>query len=368
MRTAGYHGVSMQEVMAAAAVRPGSVYHHFPGGKEQLAAAAVEHGGGAIAELLAGSIAAAGTVAEGLDRFLAASAKIMEDSRYRHGCPVGTVVADSAAHSESIREASGRAFDRWVAIVADALAAAGRPAAEAREQALNAVSLMEGALLLARAQQSVTPLAAARTATRTLLADDEARGPRVAGLVLAAGAGTRFGRPKAFVEFEGRSLIEHAVDLLRRGGCDPVLVVLGAGLETEVLPPGLPEVVINDDWRTGASSSLQRGLAALEGRAAAVMIALADQPRIEPEAVRRVRAAWEGGAEAAVATWDGQPGHPVLLDASIWDAVRESATGDVGARAFLRAHPDRVVSVPCDGLGDPADVDTPDDLQALSER
>jgi CTP:molybdopterin cytidylyltransferase MocA len=75
-----------------------------------------------------------------------------------------------------------------------------------------------------------------------------------------------------------------------------------------------------------------------------------------------LRVVAEGGASAAVATYDGQPRNPVLLARSIWPAVSASAVGDIGARAWLRANPDQVVAVDCDGTGDPRDVDVPGDL------
>jgi nicotine blue oxidoreductase len=195
---------------------------------------------------------------------------------------------------------------------------------------------------------------------------------RVAGILLAAGEGARLGQPKALVELGGRTLAERGVALLRDGGADPVLVVTGA------VPVSLPGVrtVDNPDWRTGMGSSLAAGLralgtgdgAAVGGGAAvgdgcgAAVVALADQPLVGAEAVRRLIAAFLNGASVAVAAYDGQPRNPVLIAREHWDSVRELATGDTGARPFLRAHPELVTLVECGDTGSAYDVDTPEDL------
>ncbi len=192
--------------------------------------------------------------------------------------------------------------------------------------------------------------------------------PPVGGLLLAAGGGARFGRPKALVELSGERLVERGARLLRAAGLDPVVVVLGAAADQVRAEADLDgvEIVDNPAWDSGMGSSLRTGLAALTGRAPAAVVALADQPGVGIEAVRRLVAAWAGGARVAVATYDGQRRNPVLLDAAVWEAVATAATGDEGARPFLRAHPEVVMAVGCDGTGYPDDVDTPEDLTRLA--
>ena len=186
----------------------------------------------------------------------------------------------------------------------------------------------------------------------------------VAGILLAAGDGSRLGQPKATVELAGSTLAERGVALLRAGGADPVIVVTGA------VPVELPGVVSvhNPDWMSGMGSSLAAGLRALAGGAAAAVIALADQPLVGAAAVRRLIAAHASGATVAVAAYAGQPRNPVLIDRVHWPAVIETATGDAGARTFLRAHPDLVTLVECGDTGSPDDIDTPEDLARVRER
>src|ERR1700722_14084893 len=180
----------------------------------------------------------------------------------------------------------------------------------------------------------------------------------VAGILLAAGDGSRLGQPKATVEFAGSTLAERGVALLRDGGADPVIVVTGA------IPVEIPGVVSvhNPDWVTGMGSSLATGLRALaSGDAVAAVIALADQPFIGAAAVRRLIAAHESGAPVAIAAYDGKPRNPGLIGRDPWLAVTEAAAGDAGARPVLRAPPELVTLVECGDTGSPEDIDTPED-------
>ena len=185
---------------------------------------------------------------------------------------------------------------------------------------------------------------------------------RVAGVLLAAGDGSRLGQPKALVELGGESLASRGVALLRAGGTDPVLVVTGAA------PVDLAGIVPvrNPRWRDGMGSSFAAGLAAVPGDCAAAVVALADQPLVGPDSVRRLIAAFAAGAGVAVAAYEGKPRNPVLLAREHWGTAAEMAAGDVGARPFLRAHPELVTLVECGDTGRPDDIDTPADLERVA--
>ncbi|MGU3291628.1 nucleotidyltransferase family protein [Williamsia sp. M5A3_1d] len=179
-------------------------------------------------------------------------------------------------------------------------------------------------------------------------------GRRVVGVVLAAGGGARFGGPKVLAA-QGRWL-EGAVDALVGGGCDRVVVTLGAAV-VDVPSPAVPVVV--DDWADGLSASVRAGLdaAVAEGAHAGVVLLVVDTPDTRADHVQRVLAASRRDPGAlARAVFGGRPGHPVYLGAHHLASVRASLAGDRGAGAFLAARGD-VVDVECGDLSDGRDVD-----------
>ena len=187
--------------------------------------------------------------------------------------------------------------------------------------------------------------------------------------MLAAGAGSRFGGDKLRAEFGGRPLIEATLANLSGAPVDETVVVVGEDAERlrEVCEPYADRVVENPDWARGQSTSVRAGLAACETfpETRAAVILLADQPLVGRGAVERLVEAFEGGAKVAVATYGGKPRNPVLFSREVWPLLRRELSGDEGARGFVRGHPELVEHVPCDGVGDPADVDTREDLRRL---
>ncbi|MEE1810359.1 nucleotidyltransferase family protein [Streptomyces sp. BE133] len=193
--------------------------------------------------------------------------------------------------------------------------------------------------------------------------------PVVAGLLLAAGGGRRLGgQPKALLEHRGRPLVEHAVRVLREGGCDRVHVVLGAAAEEVRARADLAgcTVTVNPEWTEGMGSSLRAGLGTLSGTGAdAALVLLVDQPGIGADAVARVRSAYRSRTSLVAASYDGERGHPVLFGADRWADVAAGAVGDRGARAYLRAHRDAITLVECSDVAQAYDIDTVEDLKHL---
>ncbi|MEU3336713.1 nucleotidyltransferase family protein [Streptomyces sp. NPDC006668] len=191
----------------------------------------------------------------------------------------------------------------------------------------------------------------------------------VAGLLLAAGGGRRLGgRPKALLVHRGRPLVEHAVGVLRAAGCERVHVVLGAAAD-EVRERARLEgcvLVENPGWADGMGSSLRAGLDSLAGTGArGALVSLVDQPGIGPEAVRRVLAGFAGEDSLVSAAYDGVRGHPVLFGAAHWAGIAATATGDRGARAYLKKHREAITLVECGDVARPYDIDTEADLAHL---
>ena len=172
---------------------------------------------------------------------------------------------------------------------------------------------------------------------------------RVAAVVLAAGAATRFGEPKQ------RLLLPRVLDALAASPVDETVVVEGAYPLRGDSPRGPVRVVGCAAWERGPGASLRCGLEALDEDVDAAVVVLADGPRLAPMAVARVIESWraEGGSVVA-ASYAGVRGHPLLVARAAWSEIPDEG---------LRVHEPRLV--PCDDLGDPGDIDTRDDLAAL---
>lgn len=173
-----------------------------------------------------------------------------------------------------------------------------------------------------------------------------------AGLILAAGEGRRFGGPKAPHVFEGERLVDRAVRILGEAGCDPIVVVLGAWIGDV---PGA-RVVVNEEWPEGMGSSLRVGLSAVAATPGIdrVLITLVDLPGLTDEAIGRVIAS---DARIAQAAFGGERGHPVMVGREHWENVSEVASGDRGARDFLRAHAEDVALIEVGDLATGEDLD-----------
>jgi nicotine blue oxidoreductase len=176
------------------------------------------------------------------------------------------------------------------------------------------------------------------------------------GLILAAGSGSRIGSPKATIEIDGERLVDRSVAIFHDAGIKDVYVVLGAW---QGYIPGA-EIVINTDWQTGMGSSLRMGLEAVlkKPEYSQVIISLVDLPGMTTEAIAAVA---NSSQEIVMGTFNGMPGHPVKFARKYWKEILDSATGDAGARNFLKGRDD-VFHIALDSLANGKDVDTPEDL------
>jgi CTP:molybdopterin cytidylyltransferase MocA len=194
-----------------------------------------------------------------------------------------------------------------------------------------------------------------------------AEGASVRGLLLAAGAGRRMGRPKALVADHDGPWLVRGVDALLEGGCAGVTVVLGAAVD-EALPllDGLGvDVVVARAWAEGMGASLRAGLGALDEEVPAVLVHLVDLPDVGADVVARVLGTASGPTALARAAYAGEPGHPVLIGKDHWPGVVAGPVGDAGARDYLRGRD--VVLVECGDLAGGRDIDSPDMLDAREE-
>ncbi|ANC30779.1 nucleotidyltransferase family protein [Isoptericola dokdonensis] len=188
---------------------------------------------------------------------------------------------------------------------------------------------------------------------------------RWCGLVLAAGAGTRFGGPKGLARTaEGETWVGRAVAMLDAAGCPEILVAVGARADdVAALVPASARVVVVPDWADGLGATLRAGLdAAASLDVDALVVTPVDTPDAPPSAVVRVldRARQAAGAPAAVlarAVYAGRPGHPVVIGRDHWDGVRAGLAGDTGAGRYLTAH--HALDVGCGDLWSGHDVDRP---------
>lgn len=176
---------------------------------------------------------------------------------------------------------------------------------------------------------------------------------RIAGAVLAAGSGTRMGRPKAELVIDGARLVDRAVLALREAGCDPVHAVVRAGTDV----PGAI-VVLNPAPERGMRSSLELAVDGAAG-ADALAVVLVDVPGLGARSIAAVVAAWRPG-RITVGSYAGRRGHPTVMAPELWREAVSLAGPDEGARMLLQRHAELVDEV--DAAGDPTDLDTPEDV------
>jgi TetR/AcrR family transcriptional repressor of lmrAB and yxaGH operons len=170
LRRQGYGATGLNQVVAEADAPKGSMYFHFPGGKEELAAAAIDQFAERATAALERLLAESPSVADAVGTIFDADLARLERTEFVEGCPVATVALDAAATHDALAGSVGRAFDGWIAPLAAALEAEGHPAEDAHALAVTVYAGFEGAIVLAKAQRSLEPMAVVRDQLRTLLA------------------------------------------------------------------------------------------------------------------------------------------------------------------------------------------------------
>jgi TetR/AcrR family transcriptional repressor of lmrAB and yxaGH operons len=169
LRRQGYAATGLNQVMAEADAPKGSMYFHFPGGKEELAAAAVDRFAERITANMT-SLLARRTVAGAIEGFFDSYIEHFEAADFRDGCVVATVALDEAGTHELLASAASRALHTWVDLLADALQSEGREPGEAHDLATLVIAALEGTIVMAKGQRSVEPFVAARDSLKRILA------------------------------------------------------------------------------------------------------------------------------------------------------------------------------------------------------
>jgi molybdenum cofactor cytidylyltransferase len=192
----------------------------------------------------------------------------------------------------------------------------------------------------------------------------------ISGLVLGAGASSRFGQPKQLLPFRGTNLLGWVISQAERAtGLDEVVVVLGRAADEirEKVVFGNAKVVDNPVFGEGCASSYRAGIGAIDPRSDAIMILLGDQPGVDPEIINRVADEWRrGDGQIALASYRDRMGHPMLFARPLFDKL-VGLHGDKAAWKLVDANPDLVRVIPFD-LPFPEDIDTAEDFQRVAQH
>jgi len=170
MRRQGYEGTGMKEIVTAASAPFGSVYHFFPGGKEQLGAETVRWSGAEYAKLLAAALESSPDLPAGVRTFYDGAAEHLVATGYADACPIATIALEVSSHSEVLRQACAEVFEMWIAEGTRQLAAHGVPLGAARRLTVEMLALLEGAFVLCRAARNIEALRIAADAALASLA------------------------------------------------------------------------------------------------------------------------------------------------------------------------------------------------------
>lgn len=192
----------------------------------------------------------------------------------------------------------------------------------------------------------------------------------ISGLILGAGASSRFGQPKQLLPFRGATLLGWVIGQAERAaGLDEVVVVLGRAADEirNQVDFGNAKVVENPVFTQGCASSYRAGIGALDPRSDAIMILLGDQPGIDPEIIDRVAEEWRtGDGEIMLASYQGRKGHPMMFAKSLFDKLID-LHGDKAAWKLVDANLKTLREIAFD-LPFPQDIDTEEDFRRIIEQ
>jgi len=161
----------------------------------------------------------------------------------------------------------------------------------------------------------------------------------VTGVILAAGQGQRMGEPKQLLPLGGKPMVRHVATTACQAGLDQVIVITGAyGAEVAQVLQGLPlQVIYNENWAKGQSTSIQKAVLSIPAQCQAVVFLLADQPLVDTQLINKLlRSYHETKASIIMPRWNNQPGNPVLFDMKVWRSALLQLSGDEGARQIMR--------------------------------
>ncbi len=158
----GYSATGVSEIVARSGAPKGSLYFHFPGGKQELAIAAMDYAGGGLRQAMAAVLHSRESLGEALGLLVDALAVGLQGSGFQEGCPIATVTLEAASGSQDILAAADAVFASWLEVLEERLLAAGLTAGAARRRALLVLAAIEGGLILARARRDTAPLTAVR--------------------------------------------------------------------------------------------------------------------------------------------------------------------------------------------------------------
>lgn len=157
-RRQGYNGTGVKQIVSAANAPFGSIYHHFPGGKEQLGEEVIRWSGALYLELIDLFFKEASDMAQATSDFFAAAGETLIETDYADACPIATIALEVASTSEPLRKATDDVFDSWIERTSGYFAEAGIPPTRARELAVSTMAILEGAFVLSRASRDAKPL------------------------------------------------------------------------------------------------------------------------------------------------------------------------------------------------------------------